>query len=125
MTQTQTQLLPCPFCGGEAELEIDIIDVWLGQRLYTVECSNGECLAVSDRFAAPERATAWWNRRAESADLAALRQRVQELDEIRDAIGLCAAAVVLAYYRKTHDHILVDNDAIDAALKVEHWLGRR
>lgn len=80
MTQDAQQLLPCPFCGGEAELKIDTIDVWLAQRLYTVECSNGECLAVSDRFAAPERATAWWNRRAESAELAALRQQVTQLE---------------------------------------------
>ncbi len=44
---------------------------------------------------------------------------------IKDNIGLCAAAVVLAYYRKTHDHILQDNEILNAALNVERWLGRR
>ena len=117
---TQTQLLPCPFCGGEACVEEVARHKWIAICADKYRCGT-EGWFEDTR----DEAIAAWNRRAESADLAALRQRVQELDEIRDAIGLCAAAVVLAYYRKTHDHILVDNDAIDAALKVEHWLGRR
>ena len=46
-------------------------------------------------------------------------------DSVKQDIGLCAAAVVLAYYRKTHDHILADDDTINAAIRVEHFLGRR
>jgi len=46
-------------------------------------------------------------------------------DGVKQDIGLCAAAVVLAYYRKTHDHILADDDTINAAMRVEHFLGRR
>lgn len=46
-------------------------------------------------------------------------------DSVKQDIGLCAAAVVLAYYRKTHDHILADDDTINAAMRVEHFLGRR
>lgn len=45
--------------------------------------------------------------------------------DLKDDIGLCAAAVMLAYYRKTHDHILQDDDTRNAALRVEKWLGWR
>ncbi len=47
------------------------------------------------------------------------------LDSIKNDAGLCAAAVVLAWHRKTHDHILADDDTINAAWRVEKWLGRR
>jgi hypothetical protein len=46
-------------------------------------------------------------------------------DAIRQDIGLCAAGIVLAYHRKTHEHILRDDDTFKAALRVERWLGRR
>jgi hypothetical protein len=46
-------------------------------------------------------------------------------DSIKKDIGLCAAGIVLAWHRKTHDHILADMDTIEAAWRVEHWLGRR
>lgn len=125
MTQ-DTKLARCPFCGGEAKLHHDDHSDYERQWTWFVGCKDWDNCGIEGSHEKERQAAIdWWNRRAESADLAALRQRVQELDEIRDAIGLCAAAVVLAYYRKTHDHILVDNDAIDAALKVEHWLGRR
>ena len=66
----------------------------------------------------------------ERADLAAIDApqppaQPTMTDDIKDDIGLCAAGIVLAYYRKAHDHILRDDDALNAALRVEKWLGRR
>lgn len=51
--------------------------------------------------------------------------RVVESPQLTDDIGLCAAAIVLAYYRKTHEHILRDDETFHAALRVEKFLGRR
>lgn len=39
--------------------------------------------------------------------------------------GLCAAGIVLAYHRKTHDHIIADEDTVNAARRVESYLGSR
>lgn len=46
-------------------------------------------------------------------------------DTLKDDIGLCAAAVVMAWHRKTHEHILRDDETINAAWRIEKWMGRR
>jgi hypothetical protein len=46
-------------------------------------------------------------------------------DTLKDDIGLCAAAVVMAWHRKTHEHILRDDETINAAWRIEKWLGYR
>lgn len=70
---------------------------------------------------------------ARQAQIERLRAQLDECEqwdsvgigEIKDDIGLCAAGIVLAYHRKTHEHITKDDDTFRAALRVEHWLGRR
>jgi hypothetical protein len=82
---------------------------------YTVRCLN--CGAQGPKKEIGPLAIEAWNKRdAMPANMP---------DGIKDDIGLCAAAVVLAYHRKTHDHILQDDDTRNAALRVEKWLGWR
>lgn len=51
------KLLPCPFCGGEAEYYGECDMVW-------VRCSRYGCYAeMISRFDEPEDAVAAWNRR--------------------------------------------------------------
>lgn len=51
------KLLPCPFCGGEAEYYGECDMVW-------VRCSRYGCYAeMISRFDEPEEAAAVWNRR--------------------------------------------------------------
>jgi Lar family restriction alleviation protein len=33
-----SQLLPCPFCGGKAEVLYDNWPAWLGGQVFIVEC---------------------------------------------------------------------------------------
>lgn len=67
MTGNRTTLLPCPFCGGEAELhptydmDTNEVDGWF------VWCDNGtcECKPETGQFFTEAEAIAAWNRRAE------------------------------------------------------------
>lgn len=55
---------PCPFCGGGAHIK----EVVSGcEVLYTVGCSDGECMGYETLLckSTPEEAIAAWNRRAE------------------------------------------------------------
>ena len=70
MTQDAQQLLPCPFCGGEAEIESE------GVTWY-IWCDT--CDFSIDWFVSSSHAIQCWNRRAESAELAALREAMQKL----------------------------------------------
>jgi len=62
-----TELLPCPFCGGEAE-----VCTWYGggehnETVYTVMCDNDACemnVTTADHLTEAE-AKAAWNARAE------------------------------------------------------------
>lgn len=58
----QTKLLPCPFCGREADVVEDKRDFSL---VFMVECSDSECLLVRNSFARYSDAVKWWNARAE------------------------------------------------------------
>ena len=87
---TQTQLLPCPFCGGEAELDRtaerfeyctggpnSVMD--FGYWVYCTKCDAS--MGASVPPSSPEEATREWNRRAESAELDRLRQQVTQLEQ--------------------------------------------
>lgn len=105
------ELLPCPFCGGEAELERsnerfeygtggpNSVMEW-GYYVYCTKCGAG-IAAVDVPPPSPEEAAKEWNRRAESAAHAALTQRVQELE------------TELAGYRSVAKLLMGDNPGVN------------
>jgi hypothetical protein len=116
------ELKECPFCGAKGMvIEID------GYRpsspvTYQPLCSDHNCSIEGLHFSTEAEAAEWWNRRAPVPNAAGGQWMP---DSVKDDIGLCASAVVLAYHRKTHEHILADDDTFKAALRVEKYLGRR
>lgn len=63
-------LLPCPFCGGEAEF------TYGGSVHYLVECQD--CEASTDMLHPEQAAIDAWNRRARTPEHEALLQAVRE-----------------------------------------------
>lgn len=58
-------LLPCPFCGGEAEIfDYDPENEVGFHEPYTVQCSN-QCCCLGKDFRTREEAAEAWNRRAQ------------------------------------------------------------
>lgn len=59
------KLKPCPFCGGEAHIK-EVVSAC--ETLYTVGCSDIECMGFETLLCKPtkEEAIVAWNRRAES-----------------------------------------------------------
>lgn len=55
-----SELIPCPFCGGEANSEID--DYGLCTE-YFVECLS--CVARTSTYDSPKEAVTAWNKRIE------------------------------------------------------------
>ena len=57
-------LRPCPFCGGDAHVK-EVVSAC--EMLYTVGCSDSECMGHETWLLKPtkEEAIAAWNRRAE------------------------------------------------------------
>lgn len=62
--QANSDLLFCPFCGGEAHIK-EVVSAC--EKLYTVGCSNSECMGYETWLLKPtvDEAVAAWNRRAE------------------------------------------------------------
>lgn len=60
-----SDLKPCPFCGGEAE-------IWRANRERSawIACMGRCCVLVSKEYTTDAEAIAAWNRRAHDADLA-------------------------------------------------------
>lgn len=58
-----TELLPCPFCGGEADL-IDISDEYEGEYWVAHQCANGTSVETNS-YDTEAEAIAAWNSRAE------------------------------------------------------------
>lgn len=58
------ELKPCPFCGREAHIK-EVVSCC--DKLYTVGCSDSECMGYETWLLKPakEEAIAAWNRRAE------------------------------------------------------------
>lgn len=80
MSENQ-ELLPCPFCGGEAYNAINCGDDF-NEYPFSVECNK--CAATTDFYSDDESAVEAWNRRAHPdtlTDEAKLR-RSQALDEL-------------------------------------------
>lgn len=65
-TPDEIKLKPCPFCGGEAKINVDheeVEDTEKRHWAYTVVCNR--CCATSGLTYLPEKAREAWNRRAE------------------------------------------------------------
>ena len=58
----ETQLKPCPFCGGKTEVEYGTS----GYNVYQIGCQNNECFAYAGWGDTPEEAAEAWNRRADN-----------------------------------------------------------
>lgn len=60
-------LKPCPFCGGEAHIK-EVVSAC--ETLYTVGCSDSECMGYETWLLKPtkEEAIAAWNRRSDRSD---------------------------------------------------------
>lgn len=95
-----SDLKPCPFCGGEAELHVE-------GRLWTVDCI-GECETEGFPAKSQAAAIAAWNRRAPDP---ALTRRVAELEE-----GLLESAGVL--------EDIADPAKVEATVSVQHLWAR-
>ena len=68
-TPDEIKLKPCPFCGGEAEINVDheaVEDTEKRHWAYTVVCNR--CCATSGLTYLPEKASEAWNRRADNGN---------------------------------------------------------
>lgn len=61
-----TQLKPCPFCGGKAVYESVLVDRAVDENRWGVGCSQEECIGFQwmQTFPRKRDAAAAWNRRA-------------------------------------------------------------
>ena len=55
-------LKPCPFCGGEAELQYGACDY----NVWQVICKSQQCNGMAGWDDDPQRATDTWNKRKEN-----------------------------------------------------------
>lgn len=70
---SELKLLPCPFCGGEAELMIFNSEY----ETVTVGCTNEDCdITMGKAFFTDEEAIEHWNRRTPMANI------VEKLEEL-------------------------------------------
>ena len=58
-----TELLPCPFCGGEVELRHDTSSDYERHWTYTVRCPNQECGCDFGHYEMASQVATKWNRR--------------------------------------------------------------
>lgn len=67
-----SDLKPCPFCGGEAHIK-EVVSAC--EMLYTVGCSDSECMGYETWLLKPtkEEAIAAWNRRSDDVEPAGNR----------------------------------------------------
>jgi len=84
-------LLPCPFCGGEAEMQ-----PWHGggpdKQLVGCADLNGECEArPAVTGESPAEAIACWNTRAPNDALAIIREQQAEIARLREAVATIIA----------------------------------
>ena len=114
-----TELLPCPFCGGEAEthatydIETDAVDGWFAW------CNNDgcECNPETREYITEAEAIAAWNTRYHSTfeetvikawqEIKEYQERTcrAELNEERNAVicSACGSPMVLKGWEEFHD----------------------
>lgn len=66
------ELLPCPFCGGEALLGETLDNAWYAQ------CAQDDCTPIARHWGTKAEALAAWNKRAPSTDHEKLVRAVVE-----------------------------------------------
>lgn len=71
--KTKIELLPCPFCGGEAEIE----RIGNSRQSSIINCTDCSCTLESNEN--PEATGTDWNTRAESQELTRLRKENERL----------------------------------------------
>lgn len=65
MSEETKKLLPCPFCGGEADLEHYTVGTWDDpEDRYEVDCTR--CNASIESQSTEAEAVEAWNKRAET-----------------------------------------------------------
>lgn len=69
----EAELLPCPFCGGEA--------ICVGRGPYRIACRQCTCALEHLYVVTREEAIAAWNRRARDAKAAGLAEALQKVAE--------------------------------------------
>lgn len=80
------ELKPCPFCGSTVYL-LDVATQPSGIELWDVYCANHQCYlsgGTNNIYETRQLAIEAWNSRAESQDIAHLREQVKVL---REALG--------------------------------------
>lgn len=74
----QSELKPCPFCGGEAK----IISPLGWGNVRAVECGNSDnCAATGPWFSDEKHAIAAWNTRASDAEITRLTEALRDAEE--------------------------------------------
>lgn len=82
-TPTRADLLPCPFCGGEAKhYHHTPTGIMNTDHIECDNCSNGTCLHETKA----EAVTAW-NTRAPTADAERIAALEGEVERLRKALG--------------------------------------
>lgn len=81
------ELLPCPFCGGEAETLT--AESMHGGNLYGVMCAN--CAGRSDVYDIEAEAIAAWNSRAERTCKFTIEDNMNETEGMGDVWIECSA----------------------------------
>jgi len=82
MEHTQGELIPCPFCGGEAKESYATSDWWpQEEKRYTVACLNEACpmFVVTNECETKKEAAEIWNTRTPHASLQAKADLHDEL----------------------------------------------
>ena len=82
-----SELLPCPFCGGEAETFAGIIIGGKNENVI-VECAN--CGAKVFRIQEAEAIEAWNTRHVETCEFKPFRGPISDTDEAGDRRGVCS-----------------------------------
>ena len=102
-----TELKPCPFCGGKAELKQDMRYPRSGKyagmsvKAYEVICPNSDCIiynADNNYFFTREEAAEAWNRR--SPDWISVNKRLPE--ESGDYLVFVEGMIENMLYSKQH-----------------------
>ena len=95
------RLLPCPFCGSDAQLDYSEHDREAGVKPF-IKCSDDDCCAFGPNGCDPSDAVKRWNHRsAHRLALAAMKKQAQYSKSIAEISG-----------HKTH--ISYENGYLDA-----------